>query len=145
MEMLPGLELLWSQAGRAGNVHLEKGRIQGELRVPKGAPGELERDWGQGLEGQEPGNGFKMPEGSDGWDPGKEFLAGKVGRPWNRISRAAVAAPGSLAVSKARLDIGAGSSLAQWEVSLRGTAGTSWKGGPQSWQMGDFVSWESDL
>ncbi|NXW80987.1 ITSN1 protein, partial [Hirundo rustica] len=36
-------------------------------------------------------------------------------RPWNRIPRAAVAAPGSLAVPKARLDTGAGSSLGQWE------------------------------
>ena len=41
-----------------------------------------------------------------------------VGRPWHRVPRAAVAAPGSLAVSKARLDIGAWSSLGQWKVSL---------------------------
>ena len=68
--------------------------------MPKGAPGELERDWGQGMEGQEPGNGFPVPEGRDGWEIGKEFLAGRVGRPWNRIPRAAVAAPGSLEVSK---------------------------------------------
>ncbi|NXA79812.1 HS12B protein, partial [Thryothorus ludovicianus] len=45
---------------RAGNVPLEKGKMPGMLRVPAGAPGELERDWGQGLEGQEPGNGFQV-------------------------------------------------------------------------------------
>ena len=28
---------LWSRAGRAGNVHLGKGRIQGELRAPSRA------------------------------------------------------------------------------------------------------------
>ncbi|KAF4805635.1 hypothetical protein TURU_000305 [Turdus rufiventris] len=64
----------WSQPGRAGNVLLEKRRIQGELRAlpgPEGAPGELERDWGQGMEGQDTGNG----EERDGWDFGKEFLA----------------------------------------------------------------------
>ena len=42
----------------------------------------------------------------------------RVGRPWHRVPRAAVAAPGSLEVSKARLDIGAWSSLGQREVSL---------------------------
>ena len=42
----------------------------------------------------------------------------RVGRPWHRVPRAAGAAPGSLAVPKARLDTGAGSSLGQWEVSL---------------------------
>ena len=89
------------------------------LAGPKGAPGELERDWGQGLEGQEPGNGFPVPEGSDGWEiENWELLAGRVGRGWAGITRAAGAAPGSLAVPKARLDIGAGSSLGQWEVSL---------------------------
>ena len=56
------------------------------------------------------------------WNKGKEFLPGRVGRPWHRVPRAAGAAPGSLAVPKARLDIGAWSSLGQWEVSL------SWQG-----------------
>ena len=56
------------------------------------------------MEGQDTGNGFPLPEGRDGWDIGKEFLAGRMGRPWNRIPREAVAAPGSLAVPKARLD-----------------------------------------
>ena len=42
----------------------------------------------------------------------------RVGRPWHRVPRAAVAVPGSLAVPKARLDIGALNSLGQWEGSL---------------------------
>ena len=38
-------------------------------------------------------------------------------RPWHRVPRAAVAVPGSLEMSKARLDK-AWSSLGQWKVSL---------------------------
>ena len=38
------------------------------------------------------------------------FLPVRVGRPWHRVPRAAGAAPGSLAVPKARLDNGAWSS-----------------------------------
>ena len=63
------------------------------------------------LEGQDTGNGFPVPEGRDRGSIGKEFLAVRVGRPWHRVPRAAVAAPGSLEVSKARLDIGAWSNL----------------------------------
>ena len=74
-------------------------------------------------------NGFPLPEGRDGWDIGQELFPGRVGRPWHRVPRAAGAAPGSLAVPKARLDIGAGSSLGPWEVSLpRAGAGMSFKG-----------------
>ena len=58
------------------------------------------------MEGQDTGNGFSRIR----WDIGKELFPGRVGRPWHRVPRAAVAAPGSLAVPKARLDIGAGSS-----------------------------------
>ena len=51
----------------------------------------------------------------------------RVVRPWHRVPRAAGAAPGSLAVPKARLDTGAGSSLGQWEVSLpTGGGSTGW-------------------
>ena len=42
----------------------------------------------------------------------------RVVRPWHKVPRAAVAAPGSLAVSKARLDTGAGSSRESREVSI---------------------------
>ncbi|TRZ11211.1 hypothetical protein HGM15179_015883 [Zosterops borbonicus] len=45
------------------------------LPGPEGAPGELEREWGQGLEGQDTGNGFAWTEGRAGWEIGKEFLA----------------------------------------------------------------------
>ena len=40
-----------------------------------------------------------------------------MGRLWHRVPREAVAAPGSLEVSKARLCV-AWSNLGQWEVSL---------------------------
>ena len=48
------------------------------------------------------GNGFPLREGRIRWDIGKELFPGRLGRPWHRVPRAAVAAPGSLAVSKAR-------------------------------------------
>ena len=59
------------------------------LPGPKGAPGELERDWGQGMEGQDTGNSFPLPEGRDGWDIGQELSPGTVG-----VHREAVAVPG---------------------------------------------------
>ena len=60
------------------------------LAGPEGAPGELERDWGQGMEGQDTGNGFPLGKGRPRWDIGKEFLAVRVERPWNRVPREAV-------------------------------------------------------
>ena len=59
------LELFCS--GNAGNAPLEKGKLQGMLRAPAGTPGELERDWGQGLEGHREWGKGRL---------GKEFLAG---------------------------------------------------------------------
>ena len=47
----------------------------------------------------------------------EEILPVRVLRPWHGVPRAAVAAPGSLEVSKGRLDR-AWSSLGQWKVSL---------------------------
>ncbi|TRZ10109.1 hypothetical protein HGM15179_017005 [Zosterops borbonicus] len=109
--------LVGKQARRAGNVQTGEGKGSREssepLAGPKGAPGELERDWGQGMEGQDTGNGFPLGKERFKWDFGKEFLAGRVGRGWDGIPRFAVAAPGSLAVPKARLE-----HLGQWEVSL---------------------------
>jgi len=55
------------------------------------------------------GNSFKLKEGRFRLDIRKKFCTLRVVRPWNRLSREAVAAP-SLAVFKARLD-GALSSL----------------------------------
>ena len=49
-------------------------------------------------------NGFPLPEGRDGCDTGKGFFPVRVGRDWAGIPREAVAVPGSLEVSKARLD-----------------------------------------
>ena len=62
-------------------------------------------------------NGFTVTEGRAGWDIGKEFLPVTVMRPWYRMPREAVAAPGSLEVSKARL-AAIWSSLGKWKVSL---------------------------
>ena len=47
----------------------------------------------------------------------KKLLPVRVGRPWHRVPKAAVAGPGSLELSQARLDR-AWSSLGQWKVSL---------------------------
>lgn len=118
-----------SWAGRAGGVHLEGRRIQDNpepLAEPKGAPRELERDLEQWMEGQDTGNGFPLPEGRVTWDIGREFSPGRVGRCWHRVPRAAVAAPGSLAVSKARLDRD-WSTLGMVEgVPVHGRGGTGW-------------------
>lgn len=71
--------------------------------VPKGVPGELEMEFGQGTEKWMRGNGFKVTEGAFGWDIGKEFFP-EV-RPWHRLLREAVAAS-SLEEVQARMDGG---------------------------------------
>ncbi|RMB95469.1 hypothetical protein DUI87_28092 [Hirundo rustica rustica] len=113
----------WSPSGaRLGELGLLTWRGEGSrvisepLPVPEGAPGELERDWEQGMEGQDTGNGFPLPEGRVRWGIGKEFLAMRVVRPWHRLPREAVASS-SLEVSKAGLD-GAWSNLGKRKVSL---------------------------
>ncbi|TRZ18622.1 hypothetical protein HGM15179_008473 [Zosterops borbonicus] len=109
MKMLQKLELLCSGA-RLGELGVFTWRREGSretsepLLESKGAPGELERGLEQGMEGQDTGNGFPLPEGRDRWGIGKEFLAVRVVGPWQRFPREAVAAPGSLEVSKARLE-----------------------------------------
>ena len=52
---------------------------------------------------------------------GKEFLALREVRPWHRVSREAVAAPGSLEVSKARLD-------GTWSNLVCGKCSCPWQG-----------------
>lgn len=69
---------------------------------------ELERDLSQGPTGT--GQAFPLRHGKDGWDIGREFCPLRVLRPWRRLPREGVAAPGSLGVFKARLDWGLGSS-----------------------------------
>ena len=63
----PGsLEVAKARLGELRVSRQEKRRLQGDsepLPGPKRAPGELERDWGQGMEGQDTGNGFPLPEG----------------------------------------------------------------------------------
>uniref|UniRef100_A0A8C3V6H5 Zinc finger CCHC domain-containing protein 17 n=1 Tax=Catharus ustulatus TaxID=91951 RepID=A0A8C3V6H5_CATUS len=59
----------------------------------------LSRTEGNGFH-QDTGNGFPGPQGRAGWDLGKELFPA---RSCHGIARAAVAAPGSLVVPKARL------------------------------------------
>ncbi|RMC10540.1 hypothetical protein DUI87_13345 [Hirundo rustica rustica] len=76
----PGLEPLCSGARleELGVLTWREGSRESFQNIPgtKGAPGELQRDWGQGLEGQDTGNGFRLEKGRFGWDLGKEFLPG---------------------------------------------------------------------
>ncbi|TRZ12979.1 hypothetical protein HGM15179_014114 [Zosterops borbonicus] len=83
-----------------------------DLAGPEGETGNMERDNCQGMEGQDTENGFKMAESEFEWDFGNKFFPVRVGRSWHRVPRAAVAAPESLAVPKARLGIGVG---AAWD------------------------------
>ena len=62
-----------------------------------------------------PGNGFKLEELS--LKIRKELFPVRAVRLWHRVPREAVAVPGSLEVSKARLDR-AWNNLGQWKVSL---------------------------
>ena len=118
--MLQGLEPLCSGA-RLGELGVLTWRRKGSretsepLPGPEGVPGELERDLGQGMEGQDTGDGFPLRQGRDGWDIGREFFPGRMVR--HSMPREAVAAPGSLEVSKARLDK-VWNNLGQWKVSL---------------------------
>ncbi|TRZ10162.1 hypothetical protein HGM15179_016947, partial [Zosterops borbonicus] len=62
------LELLWILG-----MFLDQGKAPGRAQSPRQG---LERGWGQGMEGQDTGNGFKLGKGRFKWDIGKEFLAG---------------------------------------------------------------------
>ena len=64
-------------------------------------------------------------------DIGKKCCTMRVVRPWHRLPREAVAAPGSLAVFKARLD-GALGNLGWGKMSLPMAGGLDWTifGGP---------------
>ena len=59
-----------------------------------------------------------MEKGKFRLDIRRKFLPVRVMRPWHRVPSAAVAAPGSLEMSKGRLDIGAWSTQEQEKVSL---------------------------
>lgn len=62
------------------------------------------------------GNGFPLPEGRVRWDSGKRGFPVRVVRTWQKLTRAAGAAP-SLGLSNATLD-GAQSSLGELKFSL---------------------------
>ncbi|RMC18311.1 hypothetical protein DUI87_04193 [Hirundo rustica rustica] len=64
------------------------------------------------------GNGFKLTESGFKWTIVKELFLVSVEKPWHRVPSEAVAAPGSLEASKARLDTGAWRNLGPWKVSL---------------------------
>ena len=67
-EVFQGLEPLCSE-GRLGELGVVTWRREGSretsepLSVSKGAPGVLERDWGQGMEGQDNGEWFPTARG----------------------------------------------------------------------------------
>ena len=50
------------------------------------------------------GNGFKLKGQGFRLEVRRKFLPARVLRPWHRVPREAVAAPGTLEVSKARLE-----------------------------------------
>lgn len=58
------------EPGRAGGVQPGEGSKESSdsVPVPKGDPGELERNW---MEGQETGNGFQVKERRFRWDLGR--------------------------------------------------------------------------
>ncbi|RMC17055.1 hypothetical protein DUI87_05628 [Hirundo rustica rustica] len=101
-EMLQELEPLCSGA-RLGELGVLTWRGEGSretsepLPGPKEAPGELERGLGQGMEGQDTGNGFKLEKGKFRWDIGKKSSPVRVERPWHKVPGEAVAVPGFLA------------------------------------------------
>ena len=74
------------------------------LQCLKELTGNMERDCFQGMEGQDKGEW--LPTDRDWvligyWE---EILSWSVVSPWHRLPREAVAASGSLAVSKTRMD-----------------------------------------
>ncbi|RMB91863.1 hypothetical protein DUI87_31725 [Hirundo rustica rustica] len=105
---------LWSQAGRAGAAQTGEEKIVwrtlSSCQGLRGCRETREGDSsGTGMTGQE-----EMGTNSEGKltsDIEKKLFPGKVGRRWHRVPREAVAAPGSLAVSEARLNTGAWSNL----------------------------------
>ncbi|KAJ7427797.1 sarcoplasmic/endoplasmic reticulum calcium ATPase 3 [Willisornis vidua] len=112
---LLSLEIYWNtdRLRELGLFSLEKRRLQETsetLQYPKKAGEEL---WTRAWSGKPRGKGVKLKDRRFRLDAKKKFFPVRVGRPWHRLPREAVAAP-SLNVSKAR----AWCNLGQWEVSL---------------------------
>ena len=51
----------------------------------------IEGDFSEGWSARTRVNGFRLTESRVRWDIGKELFPGRVGRPWHRVPRAAVA------------------------------------------------------
>ncbi|GAB0175476.1 hypothetical protein GRJ2_000012800 [Grus japonensis] len=106
MEMIRGLKHLSyeDRLTELGLFSLEKRQLQGDLIVAfqylKGPTRKLER----ACSDRTRGNGLKLKEGRFRLDVRKNFFPVRVLRPWHRLPREAVAAPGSLEVFKTRLD-----------------------------------------
>ncbi|XP_017695097.1 PREDICTED: transcription intermediary factor 1-beta [Lepidothrix coronata] len=83
-------------AGERGSVPLGEGKDLGTPQSPFQGLNrlqELEKDFGQGVECQDTGNGFQLEKGTLGWDSGEKSLPVRAGRGWHGIPRKAVAAP----------------------------------------------------
>ncbi|GAB0206155.1 hypothetical protein GRJ2_003081100 [Grus japonensis] len=104
-----GAPLLWRpQAERVGLVQPGEEKAARRPSSPFQSLQGLQESWrGAGAKGREcqaKGNGLKLQEGRWSWDVRQKSFPVRVLRPWHRVPREAVAAPGSLAVFKARLD-----------------------------------------
>jgi len=122
-KMTRGLEYLSCEdrLRELGLFSLEKTRLRGDLIAAfQYLEGAYRKD-GEGLftrmcSDRTRGNGCKLKEGRFRLDVRKKFFTMRVVKHWNRLPRAAVAAP-SPEVFKARLD-GALSNLVWWKMSL---------------------------
>jgi len=109
-KMIQGIEPLSCEdrLRELGLFSLEKRRLRGDLRAAfQHLQGAYKKD-GEGLftrvcSDRTKGNVFKLKEGRFKLDIRKKFFTMSVVRHWNRLPRAAVAAP-SLEVPKASLD-----------------------------------------
>ena len=104
-------------------------KLWAELRVALQGLKELQDRWRETI-----GKGWRdSTQGMAASARGQEWMgswAGIVpwqgGQGWHRVPRAAVAAPGSLAVPKARLDPGAGAAWDSGSCPCHGRGGTGW-------------------
>ncbi|RMB92382.1 hypothetical protein DUI87_31257 [Hirundo rustica rustica] len=114
-EQRDGAALLGGKAARAGIVQPGQEKLWGDLSVALWCLKGLQERWRETIAKGWRDRTRGMASQCQG--AGMDGKWGRVGRPWHRVPRGAVAAPGSVAVSK-WLDTGAWSSLGQQKVSL---------------------------